>query len=134
MANLRMDILRRRFGLPPLATAPMAGESPPMARGVARVPTDKGSRYLQQLCKHWSHTLTVTFTEDSGRVTFPAKGRNGSWPGEAILTLEATSDSLACILEGSVPEQVEALKDVVARHLDRFAFREAPLTFNWIDG
>ena len=26
---------------------------------------------------------------------------------------------------------LEAMKGVVARHLDRFAFREAPLTFDW---
>jgi hypothetical protein len=133
MANLRMDILRRRFGLPPLP--PTTTEEPsPMARAIAQVPTGKGSRYLQQLCKHWSHNLTVTYTENSGTVTFPAEGRGGSWPGEAVLALEAGTASLTCTLEGSVPEQVEALKDVVAQHLDRFAFREAPLTFNWIDG
>ena len=33
-----------------------------MIRSIARVPTDKGSRYLQQLCKHWSHNLAVEFT------------------------------------------------------------------------
>jgi hypothetical protein len=32
---------------------------------------------------------------------------------------------------GHVP--LDALKGVVARHLDRFAFREAPLRFDWQD-
>ncbi len=57
----------------------------------ALVPTKSASRYLQQLCKHWSHNLAVSFT----------------------------------------PEQLEGLKGAVASHLDRFAFREAPLAFNW---
>jgi uncharacterized protein len=26
------------------------------------------------------------------------------------------------------------LKGALARHLDRFAFREAPLGFDWVDG
>ena len=33
----------------------------------------------------------------------------------------------------SAPGQREALKGAVARHIDRFAFREAPLTFDWQD-
>ena len=36
-------------------------------------------------------------------------------------------------IEASAPGQLEALKGAVARHLDRFAFREAPLTFDWVD-
>jgi hypothetical protein len=33
----------------------------------------------------------------------------------------------------SAAGQLEALKGAVARHIDRFAFREAPLTFDWRD-
>jgi len=29
--------------------------------------------------------------------------------------------------------QLDALKGAVARHIDRFAFREAPLAFDWRD-
>jgi uncharacterized protein len=72
-----------------------------------RVPTAHASRYLQQLCKHWSHNLAVTFSENERTVTFPRNARGA--------------------------EQLEALKGAVARHLDRFAFREAPLPFNWQD-
>jgi hypothetical protein len=32
----------------------------------------------------------------------------------------------------SSAEQLEGLKGAVARHVDRFAFREAPLAFNWV--
>ncbi|WP_119681618.1 DUF2218 domain-containing protein [Indioceanicola profundi] len=100
----------------------------------ARVPTANGSRYLQQLCKHWSHNLTVEFTPDAGTVVFPRDARGADWPGDAILTLQAHEDVLECRLEASADGQLAALKDAVARHLDRFAFREAPLQFNWQNG
>jgi uncharacterized protein len=100
-------------------------------RSIARVPTDKGSRYLQQLCKHWSHNLAVAFTPEAGTVVFPRNARGADWPGDATLTLQAHDDSLECRLEASAAEQLEALKGTVARHLDRFAFREAPLQFDW---
>ena len=37
-------------------------------------------------------------------------------------------------IDASSPEQRDHMKGVVARHLDRFAFREAPLAFDWQDG
>jgi hypothetical protein len=104
-----------------------------MLHSTALVPTEKGGRYLQQLCKHWSHDLDVAFTEDAGKVVFPKDGRGADWPGDAVLTLKAYEDKLECRLEASVDAQLQALKDVVARHLDRFAFREAPLAFDWQD-
>jgi hypothetical protein len=99
----------------------------------ARVPTANGSRYLQQLCKHWAHNLEVEFTPEKGRVLFPRNGRSGEWPGDATLLLEAYADALECRLEASSEGQLEALKGAVSRHVDRFAFREAPLTFHWRD-
>ncbi|MBI1202171.1 MAG: DUF2218 domain-containing protein [Rhodopseudomonas sp.] len=100
---------------------------------LVQVPTAHGSRYLQQLCKHWSHNLTVEFTPQHGTVIFPRDARGADWPGDATLTLDAREDALECRLDASVDGQLEALKGAVARHLDRFAFREAPLAFNWTD-
>jgi hypothetical protein len=34
---------------------------------VAAVPTANGSRYLQQLCKHWAHNLAVDYDAREGR-------------------------------------------------------------------
>ncbi|HVM85777.1 MAG TPA: DUF2218 domain-containing protein [Candidatus Binatia bacterium] len=99
----------------------------------ARVPTDNASRYLQQLCKHWSHNLSVEFTPAEGKVVFPKNARGADWPGDATLTLQAAEDTLDCSLQASADAQLQSLKDVVARHLDRFAFREAPLAFDWRD-
>jgi hypothetical protein len=96
-----------------------------MSMSVARVPTLSASRYLQQLAKHWSHKMEVSFTAEEGTIRFP----NGS-----TLEMRADSDTLDIVL--TVPDNgdVAQMRQVVASHLDRFAFREAPLTFDWRDG
>jgi hypothetical protein len=100
---------------------------------IASVPTRNGSRYLQQLCKHWSHNLQVEYDAGQGRVVFPRDARGADWPGEAVVTMVAAEETLDCRIEASVAEQLEGLKGALARHLDRFAFREAPLSFDWRD-
>lgn len=97
------------------------------ANSTVRVPTTKASRYLQQLCKHFGHKLTVEFTEEKGGVVFPRNARGADWPDDAILLMQAHDDSLECRLEASAAGQLEALKGAVARHIDRLAFREAQL-------
>jgi len=91
---------------------------------VARVPTQSASRYLQQLAKHWSHKMEVRFTEQEGRIGFP---------GGAVLEMRADSQTLDVALTVPGGGDVERMRDVVSSHLDRFAFREAPLTFDWVD-
>jgi len=100
----------------------------------AAVPTESGSRYLQQLCKHWQHNLDVEFTPEHGTVRFPAEGRAGSFPGDALVTFDARDEALDVRIDASAPEQRDIMKGVVSSHLDRFAFREAPLAFDWQDG
>jgi hypothetical protein len=92
---------------------------------VARVPTASASRYLQQLAEHWSHKMTVTYSDEEGTIDFP----NG-----ARLAMRADADSLDCVLSVPESEDVERMRGVVASHLDRFAFREAPPTLDWKDG
>jgi hypothetical protein len=103
------------------------------AASTARTPTTNGSRYLQQLCKHWSHNLAVEFGADHGRVTFPRDARGASWTGDAVVSFAAEPDALVTRIAASEPGQLEGLKGAVERHLDRFAFREAPLAFAWED-
>ncbi|WP_288412065.1 DUF2218 domain-containing protein [uncultured Sphingomonas sp.] len=97
----------------------------------AAVPTANASRYLQQLCKHWQHNLTVEFDADHGTVVFPRDGRGASHPGDALVTFDAAEEALNVRIDATSAEQLDGLKGAVARHLDRFAFREAPLTFDW---
>jgi hypothetical protein len=103
------------------------------ASSTALVPTRHGSRYLQQLCKHWQHNLAVEFDANRGKVTFPRDARGADWPADGVVTMVARADALECRIDASAPGQLEGLKGAVARHLDRFAFREAPLAFPWED-
>ncbi len=91
-----------------------------MPIATASVPTANAAKHLQQLCKHWSHKLEVDLEDRKGVVRFPA----------AVVMLEAGADALLVTIEGDDSE-VERMKGVVATHLDRFAFREAPLRFDW---
>jgi hypothetical protein len=92
-----------------------------MASATARVPTTHGAKYVQQLCKHWAHKLEVELGEGTGIVRFK--------DGVAMMT--SGPDALSVTVEADQEEPVERLKEVVAQHLDRFAFREAPLSFEW---
>ena len=98
---------------------------------VAVVPTSNASRYLQQLAKHWSHHLSVEFTPADGTIMFPKDVRGKSFPSDATVTLKAGESALEVFIDASAPEQLNGLKGAVASHLDRFAFREAPLQFDW---
>lgn len=98
---------------------------------VASVPTRSGSRYLQQLCKHWQHNLEVAFTPEHGTVVFPRDARGADHPGDGLVTMDAEAEALVVRIDATSNEQLDALKGAVARHLDRFAFREAPLGFDW---
>lgn len=87
----------------------------------ARVSTENGGKYVRQLCKHWSHKLETAVDGDTGTVRFPA----------AVTTMAADTNGISITIAGDDRDNVEQLTDVVARHIDRFAFREAPLTYEW---
>lgn len=89
---------------------------------LADVPTASGSRYLQQLCKHWAHKMSVEFTAEAGTVIFPSR---------AVAVMTAHPEHLEVRLEVPEAAMAEQMQAVVQRHLDRFAFREAPLLFDW---
>lgn len=84
--------------------------------------TSHASRYLQQLAKHWSHKLEVEFTPVHATIRFPSG---------VVATLDAGEETLTSTIEAADAETLERMKQVVADHLDRFAFREAPLPFSW---
>ena len=92
-----------------------------MTTAEAHVPTANATKYVQQLCKHWSHRLRVELQEGVGTVRFP----------DAVATMTAKSSELVVSVEATDEEMLGLIKSVVAKHLDRFAFREAPLSFEW---
>jgi hypothetical protein len=91
-----------------------------MPVSLADIATANASRYLQQLCKHWSHKFQVTFDDRSGKVPFS---------DAAELTLTANGDVLSLKLDASA-DRLPTLEEVVAEHLKRFAFREE-LRIDW---
>ncbi len=91
-----------------------------MTKSTADVPTEHASKYLQQLCKHWSHKMTTEFDAARGRVEFPSGG---------ILLLAADGSLLSLSLD-TAEETLDRMEHVVADHLKRFAFREE-LVFDW---
>ena len=99
----------------------------------ATVPTEHAAKYVQQVCRHWTHDLAVAFDDHRGEIVFPRDARGADWPADGRITLEAGPTVLACRIKASAEGQRDGLKGALARHIDRFAFREAPLPFNWID-
>jgi hypothetical protein len=86
----------------------------PTRRAVAEIATAHASKYLQQLCKHFQHKLPASFDATSGSITFPS--------GEAKLAADAQRLTLTVSVQSD--DDLANLKDVVARHLQRFAFKE----------
>ena len=91
------------------------------AKATAAVPTEHGSRYLQQLCKHWSHKFETDFTPEQGRINL----------GETALHLTAAPDALTLTLTTGETATLDRMEAVVADHLKRFAFREE-LAVEWV--
>lgn len=89
-----------------------------MARSKAVVETAHGGRYLQQLCKHWSHKFLVDFTPRQGRIDL-GEGRS--------VTMSADDAALTVAVEAA---DIERMQKVVEDHIIRFAFRET-LAFDW---
>lgn len=99
----------------------------------ARVPTASASRYLQQTCKHWAHNLQVEFDANHGSIVFPRDARGATWQGDAKVSFAAEPDALVCRIEASEDGQLQGLKGAVERHVNRFAFREGELEWQWAD-
>ncbi len=88
----------------------------------ATVPTAAASRYLQQLCKHWSHKFAVEFTPEHGTIPFDTT---------RLCTLDATPDQLVLHVEAADDATLERMQGVVIDHLKRFAFREELGDVRW---
>jgi hypothetical protein len=99
----------------------LKGQKDLMPQNSATATTENASRYLQQLCKHWSHKATVEFTPEAGDIRF----ENGN-----VLTMQAKPDQL--VMQVEVPDggDLAQWQGVVDRHILRFAFREE-LEINW---
>lgn len=85
--------------------------------------TDKASRYLQQLCKHFAHKVTVEFDRRTGRVAFPT--------GLCLMT--ADEQELVFYCRAEQPLGLQIMQGIIDNHLGRFAWREE-LRADWNQG
>ena len=97
----------------------------------ASVTTPNASRYVRQLAKHWAHNLAVEESESGATITFPKDARGADWPGDARVTFSYADGQFDCRIEATAEGQRDGLKGAVERHIDRFAFREGNLTYDW---
>jgi hypothetical protein len=86
-----------------------------MPASSARVATANATRYLQQVCKHWSHKFAVEFTPERGRVPFA---------DDRLCDFEAEPQALVMHIEAPDDESLMHTQNVVVDHVKRFAFRE----------
>lgn len=93
-----------------------------MPSSEARVPTDKASRYLGQLCKHFAQKVPAQCGGTNGKVEFE--------PGTCLM--EVVGDELVLRCKAEEPGGLQTVKDVVRDHLVRFGWREE-LTVEWRD-
>jgi len=96
--------------------------------GVIRItgiaPAKRGDRYIRQLASHWSHKFAVTESEGVIHIAFKIGG---------VAEFSTRGEQIIITIEANDRETADQLKQVVATHLDRFAFRESPLDFDWKD-
>lgn len=88
----------------------------------AQVSTASASRYLQQICKHWSHKFPVEFTPEAGCVPFSDDRR---------CDFSAAPDTLTMRIQAADEATLERTQTVVVEHLKRFAFREDLGDIRW---
>ena len=89
-----------------------------------RASTALADRYIRQLVKHWGHKFATSYADGLGKVPFSA---------ETQATFDASDGGIAITLVTADVESAERMKEVIASHLNRFAFREGELAFEWCE-
>jgi uncharacterized protein len=81
----------------------------------ARVATDRGERYRNQLASHFGNRIEVT-EAPAGTVL--------KWGFGGTTTLTVEADALVMIAEAEDSETLDRVKDVAGRHLERFGEKD----------
>jgi len=97
-------------------------ETPCVSLGFAAC--EKPEKYIQQLVSHWGHKMATTYDAGDGMGVFPFSDTE-----TAVMT--ARHDGIAITLTTGDHDRNVELRGVIERHIDRFAFREAPLSYEW---
>ncbi len=87
-----------------------------MLQSKAVVITEHASKYLQQLCKHFAHKVSVDYDAAQGKVDFPF--------GDCIMLADEAALTIEC--SAKTDEELARAQHVIDDHLTRFAWREKP--------
>lgn len=98
------------------------GATPATAHGFAQC--EKPERYIQQLVSHWSHKMVTSYDQESRVGAFPFSDTENA-------VMAAQSGGIAITLVTGERARNVHMRGVIERHIDRFAFREAPLKYEW---
>lgn len=85
---------------------------------------EKPERYIQQLVSHWGHKFATSYDEGDGMGVFP-------FSDHTTCVMTAHHGGIGITLTTADMEENVRMRGVIERHIDRFAFREAPLTYEW---
>ena len=97
-------------------------ETASIAQGFAQC--EKPERYIQQLVSHWSHKMATSYDDGDGMGVFPFSDTESA-------VMIARPGGIAITLTTGDHERNVHMRGVIERHIDRFAFREAPLSYEW---
>jgi uncharacterized protein len=92
-----------------------------MIQSTGTYATQHGSKYLQQLCKHFAHKTEVTFDTHQGSVTLRS--------GQANLT--ADDAGLTVVVTAPDAEALPGAQFAIDKHLAIFAHREGFTAMTW---
>jgi hypothetical protein len=87
---------------------------------------ERPERYIRQLVSHWSHKMATNYDEGDGMGAFPFSETENA-------AMTARAGGIAITLVTADAKRNVHLRGVIERHIDRFAFKEAPLNYIWKD-
>ena len=87
---------------------------------------EKPEKYIQQLVSHWGHKYATSYDEGDGMGVFPFSEHTN-----CVMT--AREGGIAITLTTADAAENVHMRGVVEKHIDRFAFREAPLAYEWTE-
>lgn len=92
-----------------------------MPKATSRLASDRASRYLQAMCRHFAHKVEVQYGTERGWAAMPY----GS------LYMRVIDNVLHFEIEAADEALLERLKSVIDAHIVRFAFREKLERLEW---
>ncbi|MBV8759970.1 MAG: DUF2218 domain-containing protein [Deltaproteobacteria bacterium] len=85
---------------------------------------EKPERYIQQLVSHWGHKFATSYDAGDGMGVFPFSEHTN-------VVMTAREGGIGITLTTADHDENVRMRGVIERHIDRFAFREAPLSYEW---